>query len=107
MSDDATARCLVVLKQVKGFPRDQAENAVYLMELREEFPLVDPVEVCRAYRVWMRDNPGKAKNYRSRLRTFFARKTNDLEDGDRGGRGAGRGDFRRRLGGAKNFDSRI
>ena len=75
--DDTSSKCLLFLKQVKGFPRDQADNAVYLMELREEFPKVDPVATCRAYQVWLRDNPGKTKNFRSRLRRFFERQEQD------------------------------
>lgn len=71
LPDDTTAACLLLLSRVEKFPRDQGENALYLAELRTEFPNVDARKVCREYQVWHRDNPGKTKNFRSRLRNFF------------------------------------
>lgn len=78
--DDTTAKCLLLLKRVENFPRDQAENALYLAELRTEFPSVDAAKTVREYQVWHRDNPGKTKNYRSRLRNFFASAANRKPD---------------------------
>lgn len=75
--DDVTGQALVILKRVKGFPRDQAQNAIYLWELREEFPEVDVVETVRQYELWHRDNPQKSKRYRSRLREFFKKANSD------------------------------
>lgn len=71
LPDDPTAACLLLLSRVKGFPRNQAENALYLAELRTEFPGVDPRKTVREYQIWHRDNPGKTRNYRGRLRNFF------------------------------------
>lgn len=72
LPDDTTTACLKILKKVEGFPRDQADNAIYLSELRTEFPQVDPVQICKEYETWHKDNPRKTKNYRGRLRNFFA-----------------------------------
>lgn len=72
LPDDTTTRCLWLLQQVKGFPRNQAENALYLAELRTEFPNAEPVEVCKDFRAVIRDDPFTAKaKPRSRLRNFF------------------------------------
>jgi DNA-binding transcriptional ArsR family regulator len=68
--DDTTARCLRLLLEVKGFPRDQGENAIYLSELRDEFPDIDAVEVCRDYKAWHLEHRQK-KPSRLRLRNFF------------------------------------
>lgn len=76
--DDITGKCLVELKKVKGFPRKQTENAIYLTELREEFPGVDAVEVCKQYAIWHYDNAQKTTNYRGRLRSFFKRASESL-----------------------------
>ncbi len=77
LPDDETARCLLLLKRVKGFPRNQGENALYLAELRSEFPEVEASRVVRQYEVWHRDHPDKTTNYRSRLRNFFERAANN------------------------------
>lgn len=74
---DVASQCLLALSRVEGFPRDWPKTALYLAELREEFPNVDAVEVVRQYEVWHRDNPGKTKNYRGRLRSFFKRAAQD------------------------------
>lgn len=71
LPDDTTTACLLLLKRVKGFPRNQVENAMYLGELRSEFPRVDARQVCRQYEIWHRDNPSKTKGFRGRLRNFF------------------------------------
>lgn len=84
LPDDTTAACLLLLDRVKGFPKDKAENAAYLAELREECPNANPVEVCREFETWHRDNPSKTKNYRSRLRNFFKKKHNDSQNGNGG-----------------------
>lgn len=81
LPDDETARSLLLLKRVSGFPRNQGENALYLAELREEFPDVDAAEVCRQYEVWHRDNQNKTKNHRGRLRNFFSKANGDISSG--------------------------
>jgi biotin operon repressor len=68
--DDTTTQCLSILLDVKGFPRDQGENAIKLSEYREEFPSADPVEVCRDYRAFHQEKP-QLKPTRLRLRNFF------------------------------------
>ncbi len=73
LPDDETSRCLLLLSKVKGFPKNQADNALFLAELRAEFPGVNASETCNQYRIWHRDNPGKTKNFRGRLRSFFKR----------------------------------
>jgi hypothetical protein len=80
LPDDTTVYCLLLLKRVRGFPRNQAENALFLGELRVEFPKVDARNVVRQYEIWHRDNPGKTKNYRGRLRSFFEKANKDLKD---------------------------
>jgi hypothetical protein len=70
--DDTTARCLLLLQEIKGFPRNQAENAMKLREYRDEFLSVDAVEVCRDFKAYIAEKPFKSKdNPRLRLRNFF------------------------------------
>lgn len=77
LPDDVTSACLLLLSRVKGFPRDQPENALYLAELRTEFPQVDARKTVREYQIWHRDNSGKTRNFRQRLRNFFERASRD------------------------------
>ena len=69
LPDDTTTRCLQLLLQTKGFPRDQGENALKLAEYRSQFPSVDPVEVCQDFKAYTEET-GKSAN-RLRLRNFF------------------------------------
>ena len=69
LPDDTTTTCLRILQSVKGFPRDQGENAIKLAEYREEYPDVDAIEVCRDFKVYTEET-GKKPN-RIRLRNFF------------------------------------
>jgi hypothetical protein len=72
LPDDVTARCLLLLQEIKGFPRNQAENAMKLREYRDEFLSVDAVEVCRDFKAYIAEKPFKSKdNPRLRLRNFF------------------------------------
>jgi len=71
LPDDVTASCLLLLKKVEGFPRDQAKVALTIAGLRERFPDADPVRVCRDYEWKHRAGGMKSKNHLSRLRRFF------------------------------------
>lgn len=86
LPDDATASCLLLLRKVEGFPRDQGKVALAVAELRAEFPDADPLQVCRDYE-WKHRNGTKSKNHLARLRAFFK---NDHERSGRphGGRGS-------------------
>lgn len=77
LPDDTTAKCLLLLSRVKNFPRNNADVALYLAELRTEFPSVDAAKVVREYELWHRDNPDKTRNFRGRLRNFFERASRD------------------------------
>ncbi len=81
LPDDTTVHCLLLLKRVKDFPRDQVKNALFLGELRVEFPQVDARNVVRQYQIWHRDNPGKTKNFHLRLRNFFEKAARDIAEG--------------------------
>jgi hypothetical protein len=67
--DDTTTTCLKTLLDIRGFPRDQGENALKLAEYRKEFPNADPVEVCRDFRAYSEET--RKKPTRLRLRNFF------------------------------------
>jgi hypothetical protein len=69
LPDDTTTRCLQLLLQVKGFPRDQGENALKLAEWRSQFPFVDPIEVCQDFKAYTEET-NKSPS-RIRLRNFF------------------------------------
>lgn len=76
--------CLEILGRVKGFPEDKWGNTAYLESLMADFPDVDPIDTCKSYEVWHKDNPNKTRNYRSRLRTFFKKRQEDSKKGARG-----------------------
>ena len=84
--DDITTRCLQLLLQVKGFPRDQGENALKLAEYRSDFPAVDPVEVCKDFKAYS-DETSKPPS-RLRLRNFFKQAS---KQAGRNGQSNGRG----------------
>lgn len=70
--DPVTSQCLQLLTKAKGFPRDDTVNAQRLAEYREDFPLVDPVEVVRDYVANVKEVPiKKSDNPRLKLRNFF------------------------------------
>ena len=71
--DDTTTICLRLLLKVKGFPRDQGDNAIKLAEYREEFPNVDPLEVIRDFKAYCEETQKPAT--RLRLRNFFKQAT--------------------------------
>lgn len=91
LPDDPTTACLLLLSRVRGFPRNQAENALYLAELRTEFPAVNPRKVVREYQIWHRDNPGKSRNFRGRLRNFFEKAAHDADGSVSGEQGRSQG----------------
>jgi hypothetical protein len=70
LPDDLTDKCLLLLNQIKHFPKDDAANARKLAEWREEFPHADPREVCSDFKAYSEENPQK-KPSRLRLRNFF------------------------------------
>ncbi len=69
--DDTTTKCLLSLKKVNGVGKNYGELAVLLGELREEFPEVSPVAVCKEYELYHRKPPKPTRNHALKLRTFF------------------------------------
>jgi hypothetical protein len=69
--DDETARCLRLLKNVKGIGKNYGELALLIAELREKFPRADPVEVCEDYEFNHRVGKEKTKVHASKLRRYF------------------------------------
>lgn len=68
--------CLGELAKIDGWPVGAGgweKDEELLRELREEFPKVDPVEVCRRLRIGSLENPIKARGARNRLRTYFTK----------------------------------
>lgn len=72
LPDDVTTRSLLLLNDIANFPRDNAKNAIKLMQYREEFPSVDAVEVVEDFVAYCSEKPlKKTDNPRLRLRNFF------------------------------------
>ena len=76
---------LDLLRQVSDqYPFDPVKDLGLLRILREQFPDVDLAEELKQWRVWVMDNPPKAKwNWRARFRTWV----NHSEQYRRGTRG--------------------
>lgn len=72
LPDDVTGSCLLLLRKVIGFPRDEAKVACVLAELREQHPYADPIKVCEDYEWKHRYGGMKTTKHLSRLRAFFA-----------------------------------
>lgn len=74
-ADDISRSCAVQLLKVKNFPKSHIFESIE--ELREDFPFVDAVRVCKDYRVWCQDKPYQRP--RSGLRRFFTTAENSIK----------------------------
>lgn len=71
-TDDVTARCLLLLSEIKGFPRDNEANTKKITEYRECFSNANPVEVCEDFAAFIDEKPFRKNDKpRLRLRNFF------------------------------------
>lgn len=75
--DDTTTTCLKLLKRVKGIGKNYGELAMLLAELREEFPMADPVGACRDYEFNHRTGKEKTQKHAAKLRNYFRTAAND------------------------------
>lgn len=70
-TDDVVTRCVKTLEQVPRFPKDRNKTMPQVAQLVDEFPDVNPEQVCRDYVAWHTDHSRKTKNFLTRLRGFF------------------------------------
>jgi hypothetical protein len=69
---DIEQQCWETLTMIKGFPQPTNGRIELFKEYMLDFPMVDPLEVCKALKSWYADNPiTKGAKPMSRLRNFF------------------------------------
>jgi len=68
---DETEKCLALLRQINGWPFDEAKDRALLLELVDDFPQADPIETIKRLRNNALDRALKPRGARNTLRTYL------------------------------------
>jgi len=75
-----------ILRSIPGYPFDIKKDSALLDELKKAFPDIDAVKEIHKFKIWLIDNPLKAKSKpRSRISNWFANAKKFQERDERNG----------------------